>query len=606
MKWVSISFLMYSLILPLFGQIKIYPISGDLSSKNMRIETDTFYVKLPFFDDFSNYTGTPKLALWKQQGGTRVNHSYTDVAPSLNIVTFDGTDENGYPYNFVEPRTVGLGDQLASQHIDLSEKKTTDDIFISFYWQTEGLGEAPDSVDGDFLKLEFLNKDGKWIEQWITYGQINKDFQYVILPINKSEFLHTDFQFRFRSSNRLSGAYDTWNIDYIYIDENRDQDHKFIVDIAITNHPTSYLKHYRSMPINQFYANQKEETAKRITAIASNLHNKFNVIQYKMILKESITGDTLGILKDTSSLIDAEAKYLLFATTPQTLPQNREKMVLTYDFILNTGNLNPISGVNLKANDTVSEKTILSNYYAYDDGTAEYGVGIQQRFGKLAYEFNLNESDVLTHIDLMFVRLGEDLTGETFNLYIWKKLDTEGGADADSTLLVQNVIIKYPKKPDALTRIKLSRALPLSGKFYIGFEQLNEKDLTLGFDRSTNSMDKAYYNVANQWEQNPNLKGSIMLRPVFDDQLTTAIEEKYPSSPCSIYPNPNHGVLQLEGNVKMVRILDLTGKLILQKSLEEYSGKKEVRLPKHIPNGMYIVELSSRKHRVHQKCILIR
>ncbi len=607
-KWITMGLvgLILCVASPVFGQIKLYPLAVHQHTQPTRIEEDTIYLRLPFFDDFSGYTGKPTPKLWKQGGGTWINNSYAVAPPSLNIATFDGTDANGLPYNFVEPRTADLADELISQPIDLSDNTPTDDIFVSFYWQAEGLGDVPDSIDGDFLHLEFLNQNGDWVEQWKTYGQADSGFRYVILPIVEEQFLHPDFRFRFQSFNRLSGTYDIWNVDYIYIDKDRTLDDKFVIDIAISSAPTPYLKNYQAMPIQQFFANEKAETSERITAIATNLHDNFNVINYQMILRETLTGDTLGVLKDTSSLIEANEKYLLFATTPQALPQDREKIVLEYDFLLNTGNLNPVFGVNLRQNDTVSARTVLDNYYAYDDGSAEFGVGIQQRFGKLAYQFTLNQPDVLTHIDLMFVRLGEDLTGETFNLYIWKTLDTQGGSDADSVLLVQNVIIKYPENPNELERVKLSRPLPLSGSFYIGFEQLNEIDLTFGFDRNTNSIHKAYYNVSNRWEQNLNLFGSIMMRPVFDASLATSVEQNSPILSPVLYPNPTGGTLFLKGNIKTAQIFDLAGKIVLQKSFHAFETTKQLDFPTHLPNGMYILHLKGEKQTVVKKCILRR
>jgi len=596
---------------PIFGQIKLYPLTSSPIQKNARIEDDSVTLYLPFFEDFSGYTGSPNPALWERGGGTQVNHSYTNEAPSINIVTFDGTDERGMPYNFIAPRTADLADELVSRPLDFSKLISGSDIYMSFYWQSEGLGEVPDSTDGDFLELQFLNDEGEWITQWKQYGQPNSGFQYEIFRIGSDEYLHEKFQFRFRTFNRLSGSYDVWNLDYIYIDKNRKLEDKFVVDIAVTGRPTSYLKNYRSMPINQFFANEVAETAEEITVTASNLHDKFNILNYQVFLRDAFAGDTLEWLIDSTDIISGQQKYLLFSTTADTLPRDREKLILEYDFLLNTGNLDPIPTVNLRQNDTISGRTVLDDYYAYDDGNAEYGIGIQQRFGKLAYEFSLNEPDLLTHVDFSFVRLGEDLTGETFNLYIWKALDFTDGADADSLLLVQNIVVKYPNTPNEFTRVQLSRPLSLSEKFYIGFEQLTEKDLTFGFDRNTNSVEKAYYNVANKWEQNLDIFGSIMMRPVFGNSgLTTSIEEsEIPSmiqNQFGIYPNPTSGTVFVKGNVETMRIYNLQGRIVMEKKFTSFEPTQEIQFPKNLANGMYLIELQGKKQNVRQKCILMR
>ena len=51
-------------------------------------------VILPFFDDFSNYTGAPKSSLWADRQAF-VNNSYPMVPPSIGVVTLDALDENG-------------------------------------------------------------------------------------------------------------------------------------------------------------------------------------------------------------------------------------------------------------------------------------------------------------------------------------------------------------------------------------------------------------------------------------------------------------------------------------------------------------------------------
>ena len=49
------------------------------------------------------------------------------------MVTFDGSDAAGRPYNFVTQSAQGAGDTLTSQPIDLLGRVAADSVYFSFY-----------------------------------------------------------------------------------------------------------------------------------------------------------------------------------------------------------------------------------------------------------------------------------------------------------------------------------------------------------------------------------------------------------------------------------------------------------------------------------------
>jgi len=567
-----------------------------------RIEDDTIRLQLPFFEDFSqskNGQSDPKK--WISNTGAFINNHFAQNAPSYNFATFDGIKNTGEPYNFISPTASGIADVLTSQRLDLSGGSSADKIFMSFYWQAQGLGEQPDP-DEDFLELQFKDNLGEWRTVWKQNGTQSTDFQYVIFKVENTDFFHKNFQFRFQSHNRLSGLYDVWNVDYIYIHRNRAESERFILDIAASQQPQSYLKRYQAMPIKQFFANEKNETTDTIRSVANNLFDQFNVISYDVLLKDLVKGDSLGLLQDTIDIIEGREKFKLFGLPLDTLPKGRQKMILEYTFRLNTGTNNQ-KDLDLKINDTIRQQTILDNFYAYDDGSAEYGVSLSQKFGKLAYRFELNVADILSEIAIGFVPLGINLNGETFNLYIWKKISSDLTKQKDSLLLIQNVPLEYIQKPNALTRIKLNKNIPLDGEFFVGIEQLTEKDLTLGFDRNNDSGQEIFYNVANRWEKNQKLKGSLLLRPIFAANQVTAIEKEQKFLDVKVYPNPTNGQLRIDGKIKKARIFDLNGQLILEKSFDLYENK-ELFLDQK--SGIYFLHLEGNTLFSVQKIVLVR
>lgn len=577
-----------------------------------RTEEDTTKIKLPIFEDFTSSlyikTGIPDTAIWQKSGGAFVNDGYGISPPSHRIATLDGISDAGQPYNFKDKFAIGEADHLTSKRIDLSRATGADRLVISFYWQSQGNGSKPDPED--YLALQFKNKSGIWVTQWQRNGNVTTGdiFRYEALPVNSVEFFHKDFQFRFQTYCKLSGAYDTWNLDYILLNKDRKLDEQAILDIATSRIDTYLLKRYRAMPLEQFYANQKNEMVDSIFMITNNLDKEFNIFSYDAILSDLATPQRLGVMRDSSYFIRAGSfQKVAVPTNRVPIPQNREKLILEYKFRLNTGEKDDyMKGANFRNNDTIVGRNVLDNYYAYDDGTAEFAATINQKFGKIAYRFVLNRPAVLTNIDLTFVPIEIDLKGETYNLRVWKNLDFKGRGAKDSVLLVQNVILNYADSINKFTRIELSRRLAVSDTFYIGFEQLSDKNLSIGFDKNTDSGAEIFSNTTNEWVQNKNIKGSLMMRPVFLNRLIVSTNEQiWENLPATVYPNPTNGEIHIDGKVSHAQLIDLQGRVLVEKTFLPYDTDKNLDL-NGFTNGLYILYLTHEKARVVKKVILAK
>jgi hypothetical protein len=575
-------------------------------------QEDTSKITLPIFEDFTSafyrQTGAPDSATWLKNQGAYVNDGYGINPPSFGVITLDGINYVGKPYNFADRFAVGEADRLTSKRIDLSKASGEDKIVISFYWQLQGNGSKPD--EEDYLALQFKDKSGAWVTQWQRNGNTNNNntFQYVGLPISNVEFFHKDFQFRFQTYSKLSGAYDIWNLDYILVSRNRKLDEQTILDIATSKIDTHYLKRYRAMPLDQFYANEKNEVVDSLYMTTKNLDKEFNIFFCDVILSDLVKKERLGVMRDTSYLILGQRERRIPVPTNRVaLPKNRERMILEYKFRLNTGEKDDyIEGINFRTNDTIVGTHVLDNYYAYDDGTAEFAATINQKFGKLAYRFVLNRPAVLTHIDLMFVPIEIDLKGETYNLRVWKKLDFKERGAKDSVLLVQNTILNYPDSTNKFARIELSRRLALSDTFYIGFEQLSDKNLSIGFDKNTDSGAEIFSNTTNEWVQNKTIKGSMMLRPVFlNQQIVSTKEQFFENLAAHVYPNPTNGEILIEGRVSFAQLIDLQGRVLIEKTFQTFDEYKTLGLS-NFANGIYLLHLGHERARTIKKVVLLR
>ncbi len=257
-----------------FAQLQRYPLtrtgSAEREGDTRAARTQATPLRLPFFDDFSTAAKVPHDSLWLN-GGVRVNNQFAINAPSKGVATFDGLKANGQPYNF-DPNIVQQGvDTLTSQPIDLSGLSAASNVVLSFFWQAGGRGEAPDPTDS--LLVEMKNAGGQWraVRTLTDTTAAIENFQYVSLAINAPDLLHAAFQFRFRAFGRPAGMYDIWNIDYVYLGQNRQLNNPSVRDQAVSGPLKSVLKRYTAMPWEQFNANPQGETAAVDSTVLSNL-----------------------------------------------------------------------------------------------------------------------------------------------------------------------------------------------------------------------------------------------------------------------------------------------------------------------------------------------
>ncbi len=153
-------------------------------------------IKLPFFDDFSSYTGYPDQMRWQDRQGF-VNETYPIYPPSIGVVTLDLLDEHGNVYAQAE-RTPFPADTLTSRPIRLDSNFTfhrpmsiADSLYLSFYYQPGGgckttpavawerIGDAPEFDDE--LILEFGYATGNMVFTGFEYGTyVIEEGQYFI------------------------------------------------------------------------------------------------------------------------------------------------------------------------------------------------------------------------------------------------------------------------------------------------------------------------------------------------------------------------------------------------------------------------------------------
>ena len=177
----------------LWGQVIEVPLkhrSGSEAFRTQKIQLiDT--LSLPFWDDFSSSQLIPDSSKWLVGADVNINRGRGLNPPSINVATFDGTNQYGVPYSDMDLR--GEADSLVSQPIDLSTipigLKST--LYFSFFWQKKGNGEIPEKEDS--LRLQFKDLNGIWATVWNAVGGDTlyiDTFKQEIIQIPPGQFQH--------------------------------------------------------------------------------------------------------------------------------------------------------------------------------------------------------------------------------------------------------------------------------------------------------------------------------------------------------------------------------------------------------------------------------
>lgn len=578
---------------------------------------------LPYFDDFSTaINGRPDSRLWVPGSGVYVNNTMPINHPSVNVATFDGLRANGQPYELNNVMAQGFTDTLTSQPINLGTQAPRDSVYLSFYWQIQGLGELPESgisvqIPADSLKLEFLSSTGRWEMVWFQVGgKPNLNFPQAFVAVRDTRFLHPAFQFRFRTFGRQSGPYDNWNIDYLFLNKGRSRTDRYIKDITTRQAiGPSFLKRYTAMPLAQYLVNPVAETADSLSTDITNQFNNFNFTSYKFTNTDLVTGRVIQTFQQVSpdlvpSLASQRKSVRL---TPVTGAADAKRVVLKHVFdFLTTDDQNPsIPTVNLRRNDTISATTVLDNYYAYDDGTAEYAIQIG-RLERVAVRFVLNKADVMSGVMASLVPFGYDQVGQRFIVTIYANNNGKPGKE----LLTRGFPIQNATSRNGFVAFNFDKGLAVKDTIFVGWQQISSEAnslIRIGLDKNSPFGNQIFYRSAPgaQWDANLSspalsLRGAVMIRPVMGgtlSQVVTAIEDEKLTS-LRVFPNPTTGQISWENtSLNRIEVMDVSGRLL--HDLKPARGQQSADLST-LPGGLYLFRLSDGQRSNVQRVVVLK
>lgn len=626
-----------------FSQEKLVPLNGNINlmyhspqaQKNNSLQKITsLYDTLPFFDDFyyASRSIYPSGTHWVDSS-TYVNTGFAIAPPSIGVVTFDGLNKKGYPYNLTaQPIVSAAADTLTTRPISLGTQLTysysaADSIALTFLYQRGGFGENPevnDSLIVDFYKPLYpvvsgtVTNYGAWFRVWSTKGSNSLPgndtmFKRAFIRITDTAYFHNGFKFRFRNKATTSGSVDHWNVDYINLKKNYLRTDTVYDEVALGYMPRPILKNYSAMPYYQYQST--EMGTKFSNFIRNNAVGTVKNTNYEYIISDE---NNTPLYSYGSSATNA-GNVNPFVTRGWDSVATHKSPPVNYTispfsdssriYVRHIINSNPDVW---KYNDTIYQKFEFNNYYAYDDGSAEAGYYLNTYGAKLALRFTLNVADTLHGLDIYFnpITQGNLIQATTYRMYLWG----DGGGSPGT--VIRRDSVAYPKYlqigHNQMPRYFYTTPIILNpGTYYCGIVQTTNQQLNIGFDRNFDHKDALYYDVTGFWQQSA-IPGSIMIHPIVGPAARALVgikeSESKKESSVKIYPNPASDKLFIETknineyNDCKVELYSILGNKLNEEELG--NNVKEISLSEYAA-GMYFIVIKQNNKVVSQNKFII-
>jgi hypothetical protein len=394
----------------------------------------------------------------------------------------------------------------------------------------------------------------------------------VIIRIENPGYLKNGFKFRFVNWASLSanindpsmiGNCDQWNIDYVYLNKNRNPADTSLADVAFRKPLRSLLKTNESMPWKQFRQVYLQEMGSAIPIhyrnndrITRNVTRNFEIRNmFTNIVSHSFSAGAANI--DPFSNVDYIANLIYTYDN-----SNNDSALFRITCYLKTDDFDP------KGNDTIIYNQVFSNYFAYDDGSSEGGYGINgqgSRNAMAAYRFKSYLRDTVRAIRICFNDSYLNSNQRAFDLIIW---DDNNGLPGNILYSAENVLVEPGDKINGFHTYILPDGVMVDGVFYAGWKQRSETFLNAGFDVNTPNRGRQYYWLNGTWLQSQK-EGSIMIRPVVGAPIkTTSSDDVNPVATKNyrMWPNPASGYINFDcsdlslSRSAFISIIDLQGR----------------------------------------------
>ena len=558
-----------------YETLDLYPPYYIYDTLGIEDVSDTVWLTNPtYFQDSARQFFAPvndPTKLWIDNY-TYHNYRYAVNPRTLGVVTFDGLDENGYPYQ-IGSTITNYADLLTSKPLDLSTYTANDSIYFSFLFQPEGLGDIPEATDS--LVLEFYAPElDQWFHVWSVKGDTVHPFKAVHLPVTNAKYLKKAFQFRFKNYGSLSGSLDHFHIDYVHLRALSFFDDTLFKDFAFVYPLNSLLKKYTSAPWDHYKnSSDNKMTDSLLVLVHNGSQNPENYQNGQVTISQNGTLQGSFVLQGFT-LAEQEINF-----APRTTHTSYHDFSTGSEYNKSLGGNQQVFEVkanasaqfpNFTQNDSTEFLQEFYNYYSYDDGTAEAAFGPTGVQARLAVRYDAYEADSLIGVAMSFVPSVNDVSNNLFLLTVWAENNGKPGE-----ILYEDDVF-FPRSPlygngpnQFLTYYFTDTVKVAVGtSFFVGWRQLEGDRLNLGLDRNIDNSTVINYSVngGSTWLTSP-FAGSAMIRPIFSTGLDAVLNvPAKEEQKLTIYPNPATEIItvQVESENEEVIIYDSFGRIVKQ------------------------------------------
>lgn len=591
--------------------------ASETKAEQQRIVRNDNVATLPFFDDFTEMGNSPSQQRW-QGGCVFTNSGFPCLPVNYRAATFDVVDEFGAVYKNGSSNPF-IADSLMSVAIRLDSLNgnalsPSDSVYLSFYYQAGGYGDAPENNDSLVLyfgygydeyvvdsvnNVTYIYEKTEWKHAWSIPGEaFDSTFKKVMLPITDTCFFSNRFYLLFYNYGTLPtdmypnerSNMDIWNIDFVYLDANRSKlsNKDPYPKVSLSGAEPRFLKRYSSMPYKHYNETSPEVTmASTYKVFMSNLDTVTHEVRYNCTVEDNNTGglyqvDTrkLGLLEYSIAGIDAIDVSLDDFRFPDN-PQADSASFTIRQYIEVVDQYGDVV-----AGDSIVSKQCFYNFYAYDDGTPENGYGLVPDDTYFATQFNVSSPEKIFGVQMLFNQTFKNANYNFFDIYIW---GNSNGKPGEVIYVLENQRPEWPDNIYEFAYYKFEKPVQVSGTFYVGIRQHDKKTINIGFDTSFDNSKYNFYKVDEKWE-NSSFKGSLMIRPMVGKEYVFGVDENQSvTDEIVVYPNPVRDVLYLDGvesdECIEVTIFDVTGR-----NVKSFSHSNDLNV-RDLNSGLYVVRV---------------
>ncbi len=548
-----------------------------------------------------------------------INSTYADSMISIGVATLDAYDQYGYPY-YTEGKKHTSADTLTSHPFKFTGSLPSP-LYMSFFYQAGGKGDLPEGIvtndpgfpGRDTLIVEIYSHDTVWVTVFKTLDNTTPhQFKQAIIQIPDT-LVKDGFQFRFRNYVSLPdypqgtdlgkfGNADQWHIDYIQLRQaTNPQVMENLNDIMVVEPLLPSFVEYTAVPWHHFSLAQSAQSNERRTIPFS----------FRTYYPDSI--NTINSINRIYETYDLNSGDLLRARErhnpePPFAYRHYEDSISS-DFLYNEndtiGRFEIITYIETtagesqrKVNDTLKRTETYYDHYAYDDGTAEFGFGIegeQQEHARIALRFRTfrhsSNPDSLRAVLIYFCKSVDSVSANAqYEISIRKN---DGAEPADDTLYTSDIFTPdYSAHLNEFTRIEINPPLLIADTFFVVIEQINGY-LNIGYDINNNSRNNLYVYTNNEWTNPYSIPGgSLMIRPSFGNySLPTQIADNEIQEDFILYPNPvtdrlNFSIVSDDQGQYAIRIFNLAGVMLYNTITRENAIAVD-----QLNRGIYFIEI---------------